>query len=56
MIEDLDRPGEVSWGFLNTCLKGDAKDTFKAADELDGFSGWRLVTLSIRKSAHSRYY
>ena len=43
MIEDLERLSEVLWGFLNTCLKGPAKDSFDAADDLDGFNAWRIV-------------
>ena len=39
MIEDLGRLSEVLWGFLNRCLKGPAKESFDAADDLDGLHG-----------------
>ena len=54
MVEDFPRLSELLWGFLNTCLKLEAKDKFEVADDLDGFNAWRLVILSIRKSAHIR--
>ncbi len=52
MVEDLDRLSELLWGFLNRCLKSEAKESFEEADELDGFNAWRLVIRSIRKSAY----
>ena len=54
MIDDLDRLGEVLWGFLNTCLRGTAKETFELADDLDGFNAWRRVVQDIRKSRNIR--
>jgi hypothetical protein len=52
MVEDLERMSELLWGFLNICLKAEAKDDFEEADELDGSNGWRVATRSIRKSAY----
>ena len=53
MVEDFPRLSELIWGFLNTCLKQDAKDKFEVADDLDGFNAWRLVVLSIRSQPTS---
>ena len=38
------------WGFLNTCLKGEAREVFDGANILDGLNGWRLVINEMRKS------
>ena len=54
MIEDLERLSEVLWGFLNTCLKGPAKESFDAAEDLDGFNAWRIVVQDIRKGRDIR--
>ena len=37
------------WGFLNTCLKGEAHTVFEGADALRGFGGWRLVIHEIQR-------
>ena len=41
---------QVIWGFLNTCLKGEAREVFDGADILDGLNGWRLIINEMRKS------
>ena len=47
---NMDRLSQVLCGFLNLCLKGEAKDSFDEAGELDGMNGWRLVIYGMRKS------
>ena len=44
------RLSELIWGFLNMCLKGEAKDIFDGAGILDGLNAWRLVVSDIHKS------
>ena len=39
----------VLWGFLNTCLKGEAHTVFEGADTLQGLEGWRLVVQDIQR-------
>ncbi len=47
---NFDKLSVVLWGFLQLCLKGEAKDSFEEASELDGINGWRLVIHGMRKS------
>ena len=49
-----ERLGHVVWGFLNTCLKDKARTFFQAADELNGWDGWRRVVMHIRRSRQVR--
>ena len=49
-----ERLGHVIWGFLNTCLKDKARTFFQAADELNGWDGWRRVVTHIRRGRHIR--
>ncbi len=45
----VNRLSEMVWGFLNTCLKGDAHATFEGAELLNGLDGWRLVVQDIQR-------
>ena len=47
---DLSALSQAIWGFLNHCLKGEARETFDATHVLDGFNAWRLVMYDVRKS------
>ena len=47
---DLSTVSHAIWGFLNNCLKGEARETFDAAAILDGFNAWRLIMHDVRKS------
>ena len=44
----------VLWGFLNTCLKGEAHTVFEGADLLNGLEGWRLVVQDIQRGRSIR--
>ncbi len=43
------RLSELLWGFLNTCLTGEAHTCFEGADVLNGLDAWRLVVNDIQK-------
>ncbi len=47
---DLTAISHAIWGFLNNCVKGEARETFDAAATLDGFNAWRLIMYDVRKS------
>ena len=51
---DVRRLSELTWGFLNSCLKGKAREEFHGADILDGMDGWRLVVQHIFQGAQTR--
>ena len=51
---NLVKLSDALWGFLNTCLKGEAHTTFENAEELNGFDGWRLVIQEIQKGRSVR--
>ena len=42
------------WQFLNHCVSGDARHTFRGADQLNGFEGWRLLIIEFRKGSWFR--
>ncbi len=45
----ITRISSAIWGFLNTCLKGEAHTVFESADMLNGLDGWRLVVHDIMR-------
>ena len=51
---NLEKVAEALWGFLNTCLKGEAHKMFENAEELNGFDGWRLVVQEIQRGRSVR--
>ena len=42
------------WGWLNTALLDKAHEYFEAADELNGFDGWRRIVQQIHKGSKTR--
>ena len=46
---DYQKINGIIWGFLNMCLKGEAKSRFRQAPTLNGLEGWRLVVGEIRR-------
>ena len=48
------RLSEVLWGFLNTCLAGEAHAIFEGADMLNGLEAWRLIVKDIQKGKNMR--
>ena len=48
------RLSEFVWGFLNSCLTGEARGEFDGADILDGMNGWRLVVQHIFQGSQAR--
>ena len=55
MIEvDVRRLSEVIWGFLGTCLVGEAHTIFEGAEELNGFEAWRLITQHVSSGQNVR--
>ena len=50
----VSRLSEAIWGFLNTCLKGDAHTTFENANLLNGLDGWRLIVQDIQRGRSVR--
>ena len=47
--EQVTRLSELVWGFLNICLKENARTIFESAKMLNGFDAWRAVVLDIQK-------
>ncbi len=43
------RLSELLWGFLNTCLTGEAHTCFETAEVLNGLEAWRLIVRDIQK-------
>ena len=41
------RLGELTWGFLNSCPSGEARDELDGAEDLDGVGAWRRVAQHI---------
>ena len=46
---NIERAGEIIWGFLNICLHDRAHTCLEGADMLNGFEGWRLVVQHIHQ-------
>ena len=46
---DYQKISGIIWGFLNMCLKGEAKSRFNQAATLNGLEGWRLIIGEIRR-------
>ena len=46
---DYQKVNGIIWGFLNMCLKGEAKSRFRQAPTLNGLEGWRLIVGEIRR-------
>ena len=47
--EQVTRLSELIWGFLNICLKDNARTIFESVDMLNGLDAWRAVVLDIQK-------
>ena len=54
MEEDVKRVNGLIWGFLNSCLKGDAQSIFELAEELHGVEAWWLVVQYIHRGSDVR--
>ncbi len=48
------RLSELLWGFMNTCLAGEAHTCFETADTLNGLEAWRLIVRDIQKGKTMR--
>ena len=48
------RLSELLWGFMNTCLAGEAHRCFETADTLNGLEAWRLIVRDIQKGKTMR--
>ena len=46
---DLPKISAKVWQFLNHCVSGDARHTFRGADQLNGLEAWRLLIIDFRK-------
>ena len=51
---DAQKIGGVVWGFLNLCLKGEARASFQQAPMFQGLDGWRRVMFDINKGRDIR--
>ena len=46
--------GHHVWGFLQHCLTGAAKQTFRNTDRQDGLNVWRKLVMTINSRTHCR--
>ena len=49
---NVQRLGEILWGFMNTCLSGKAHEIWEGADPLNGFGAWRRVLQHFHQGAN----
>ncbi len=52
--EHTDRLNELIWGFLNTCLTGEARTCFDSVSPLNGLDAWRAVVQEIQRGRNIR--
>ena len=51
---ELEKLSARIWQFLNHCVSGDARHTFRGADVLNGLEAWRLLIIDFRKGSWYR--
>ena len=51
---ELEKLSARIWQFLNHCVSGDARHTFRGADQLNGLEAWRLLVIDFRKGSWFR--
>ncbi len=52
--EQTDRLNELIWGFLNTCLTGEARTSFESVHALNGLDAWRVIIQEVQRGRNIR--
>ena len=50
----IDRINELVWGFLNTCISGEARTCFESVNSLSGLDAWRAIVQEIQRGRNIR--
>ena len=51
---DVRRTSGIIWGFLRSCLKGEAETLFELAPELNGYEAWRIIVRDVHNGQNIR--